>query len=247
MMSHHDKGDSPPSYTDSLAHQQPPHDAQTYSPSPSRTQPFLAQLSQTRTSHIHSIIANHILPIIEHQASFGIAQTTIALLPSDIPLPAVEEKPEFSFDNADTKPVEVIGFSNEEEPKIVRLEGQMNRTEFWRVQAVVDELEAVLGDRLNESEVLRSADSPMRDGARGLKRQRQPKRSFFNRIMPSTGPEQRSPSGNPEVGVRRTESSAGTVLVNARLEEIRLRTVNEFGLYDTISRQCVIVKVDAKC
>ena len=42
-----------------------------------------------------------------------------------------------------------------------------------------------------------------------------------------------SPSGNPEVGVRQVDI-AGQVLVNVRLEEICLRTVNEFGLYDMI-------------
>lgn len=37
------------------------------------------------------------------------------------------------------------------------------------------------------------------------------------------------------------------VMVKARLEEICLRTVSDFGLYDTISKQCVIIKVDAQC
>jgi hypothetical protein len=34
--------------------------------------------------------------------------------------------------------------------------------------------------------------------------------------------------------------------VACRLEEICLRTVSEFGLYDTMTKQCVIVKADAK-
>jgi len=37
------------------------------------------------------------------------------------------------------------------------------------------------------------------------------------------------------------------VVVKARLEEICLRTVSEFGLYDTMSKQCVIIRVDARC
>jgi hypothetical protein len=86
------------------------------------------------------------------------------MLPSDIPLPAVEEKSDFSFDLAGTKSVEVIGFPSEAEPKIVRLGGEMNRSEFWRVQVVIDELESVLRDRLTESEVLRSPNSPARLG-----------------------------------------------------------------------------------
>ena len=166
------------------------------------------------------------------------------MLPSDIPLPAVQEKSEFSFDAADLKAVEVIGFSSEVEPKVVRLEGQMNRTEFWRVQAVVEELEDVLRARLNESAMLRSPSSATRAETSG---QRQPKRSMLSRIMPSLGPEQRSPNGNPEVGTKQIERHAGMVLVKARLEEICLRTVTEFGLYDTMSKQCVIIRVDARC
>ena len=74
----------------------------------------------------------------------------------------------------------------------------------------------------------------------------QSRRTLLSRVMPSLGPELRSPSGNPEVGVRR-RNSAGIVVVKARLEEICLRTVSEFGLYDTMSKQCVIIRVDARC
>ena len=68
-------------------------------------------------------------------------------------------------------------------------------------------------------------------------------------MVPSLEPEERSPSGNPEVGTRAVEvdRNSGLVLVRARLEDISLRTVNEFGLYDTMSKQCVIVRVDARC
>ena len=64
--------------------------------------------------------------------------------------------------------------------------------------------------------------------------------------MPSLGPELRSPSGNPEVGVKQLDQ-VRMVVVKARLEEICLRTVSEFGLYDTMSKQCVIIRVDARC
>jgi hypothetical protein len=244
-MAHNEKDSLPPSYYESTNHRQPPLHTSSLPPTP-RGQALLDQLTLTRTTHIQSVITTHILPLLEAQASFGIAQTTIAMLPSDIPLPAIEEKSEFSFDTFGvTKPVEVIGFSSEEEPKVVRLEGQMNRTEFWRVQAVIGELEKVLGEMLNASVYLRSPDRPRAGGSEFEEAGRQ-KRNIWNRIMPSLGPEQKSASGNPEVGVRQMEN-AGMVLVKARLEEICLRTVNDFGLYDTMSKQCVIVRVDARC
>lgn len=240
-MSNNEKNNLPPSYSESQG-----LSLSSRTTSPNRGQQILDQLTLTRATHIQSIVNDHIIPIIEQQASFGIAQTTIAMLPSDIPLPAIEEKSEFSFSTDTSKSVEVIGFSSEEEPKIVRLEGQMNRTEFWRVQAIIVELEKRLRETLNANAVLRSPTSPTRVGSFEQQAQRAQKRTFLSRVIPSLGPEAPSPSGNPEVGVRQMDN-AGLVLVKARLEEICLRTANEFGLYDTMNKQCVIVRVDARC
>ncbi|KAH8727945.1 hypothetical protein GQ44DRAFT_738106 [Phaeosphaeriaceae sp. PMI808] len=198
-------------------------------------QALLDQLTLTRSTHIKSIIESHVLPIIETQASFGISTTTIALLPSDIPLSPIPEKSEFSFDTAEAKDgVEVIGFACEEEPKVVRLVGQINQTEFWRILAVIGELERVLREKLNESNSLA-----------GLRRTgvRQPRRSFLSRMIS----ESRASSKKSEVSTEQPEGDVGIVVVKARLEEICLRTANEFGLYDTMTKQCVIIKVDARC
>ncbi|RMZ73666.1 hypothetical protein GMOD_00009414 [Pyrenophora seminiperda CCB06] len=236
------------------------------SSSSSRNHTLLNQLSTTRTRQIHNVLTTHVIPLIEERATYGIAQTTLALLPSDISLPAVvPEKSEFSFDNNTTSdsapPVQVIGFTSEDEPKVVRLEGQMNRTEFWRSQAVIEELEQVLSRSLNKSPVLTGTvpppqldddddddddDGRAEDVIISSTRQSTKRRTLLSRVMPSLGPEMPSPSGNPEVGVRRRDS-ASMVVVKARLEEICLRTVSDFGLYDTLSKQCVIIRVDARC
>jgi hypothetical protein len=208
-MSSTEKDSLPPSYTDSIP--LPPS--------------LLTHLSQTRTTHIHSTVTTHILPVISHHASLGIASTTIALLPSDTPLPAVAENPDFTFDTSNTKAVEVVGFSSGEEPNVIRLEGVMNRTEFWRVLNGDVEVE-----RVQEA----------------VRHQRQPQRTFLSRIIPSLKLERRSPGGNPEVGVRQNSATVGSVVVKARVEEICLRTVSEFGLYETMAKQCVVVKVDAR-
>ncbi|KAI8938801.1 hypothetical protein NX059_004664 [Plenodomus lindquistii] len=218
-----------------------------YSPSqPPRGQSILDQLTLTRAHHITTTIQTSILPLVEQQASYGIAHTTIALLPSDIPLPPIEPVSEYSFEptSTPTNAVEVIGFSSEEAPKVVRLEGHMNTTQFWRPQDVIEELERMLREALNQSSRLRSPMSPVRVG-RDANQTAPPRRGLLTRLVDSMGPEQRSPAGNPEVGVK-TER-VGLVLVKARLEEICLRTVTEFGLYDTMSRQCVIIRVDARC
>ena len=231
-MSRNEKNELPPSYSETPNFSRP---------TAHRGQRILDQLTLTRAQHIHSVIDNHIIPLVEERASYGIAQTTIAMIPSDIPLPAVQENSEFSFDTDTSKAVEVLGFASEDEPSVVRLEGQMDRTEFWRVQAVIVELERVLRDSLNASPQLRS---PIRERSEFEPPCKQ-KRNFLAKFV-GRGEEERSPSGNPEVGVRKMDES-GVVLVKARLEEISLRTLSDFGLYDTMSRQCVIIRIDARC
>jgi hypothetical protein len=236
MMPPTEKDPLPPSYTDSL---QP-----TATSSSSRTPSLLDQLTLVRATHIRSTVHTHILPLITQQAALGLSQTTLALLPSDIPLPAPQEKNEFSFDTAtpDAQKVEVIGFSSDDAPTIVRLEGQLNRTEFWRPQVVIDELERRLSEELNANAGL---VNPSQSEQESQARQSKPKRSLLDR-MSGRGPEVPSPGGHPEVGLRQDEAF-GRILVKVRLEDISLRTVNDFGLYDTMSKQCVIVRVDARC
>ncbi|KAF1930265.1 uncharacterized protein M421DRAFT_3346 [Didymella exigua CBS 183.55] len=231
-MSRNEKEELPPSYTEV------PNFSRLNA---HRGQQILDQLTLTRAHHIQLVIDTHIIPLVEERASYGIAQTTIAMLPSDIPLPAVQEKSEFSFDTDTSKAVEVLGFASEEEPNIVRLEGQMNRTEFWRVQAVIVELERVLRDSLNASPQL---GSPIRERSE-FEGPHKMKRSLLAKFI-GRGEKERSPSGNPELGVKKADES-GLVLVKARLEEISLRTMSDFGLYDTMSKQCVIIRIDARC
>lgn len=218
-----------------------------------RGQNILDQLTLSRAQHIQSVIDTHILPLVEQQASYGIAHTVIALLPSDIPLPPLKEKSEFSFESTNpTEPTEIIGFPSEEQPKVVRLEGRINRTEFWRPQAIIVELERVLRESLNASPRLRSPDSPTRsmamrrDFQHPVVEQREgqsAKRSFFGKMGSRLG----GPSKNGEDIGEKQMQATGLVLVTVRLEEVCLRTVNDFGLYDTLSRQCVIIRVDARC
>lgn len=251
-MSHSEKDPLPPSYSESQGLGSSRIHSSSSTSITNRGQSLLDQVTLTRATQIKSIIETAVLPLVEEQASYGIAQTTIALLPSDIPLPVVEEKSEFSFSNDTSKAIEIIGFTSELEPKIVRLEGHMNRTEFWRVQAVVTDLERVLRESLNASPVLRSPTSPTRErrfDSWPTGEQMSTRRNLLSRVIPSLGPEQRSPGVNPEVGLRKAVdgNEVGLVLVKARLEEICLRTVNEFGLYDTMNKQCIIVRVDARC
>ncbi|KAF2727257.1 hypothetical protein EJ04DRAFT_517383 [Polyplosphaeria fusca] len=235
-MATHEKDDgSLPSYEDSVDPLRQTHFS-------SRGQQILDRLALVRAQHLRSLIDDQIIPIVEQQALYGIAQTTIAMIPSDINLPVEEEaKSEFGFDAANNeKKVDVVGFSSDHVPQIITLEGQINRTEFWRDQAIVIELERVLRESLNASLHLQPS-KPQQSTAR-QSYQKPPKSKIFGRRANAVG--QELPFGG-QTAVE--PENVAQVLVRARLEEVCLRTVNEFGLYDTMSKQCVVVSVDARC
>jgi hypothetical protein len=233
-MSQNEKHDLPPSYSETPV----------FSPSSNtnRGQQILDQLTLARTHHIRSVIESHIIPLVEQQASYGISQTIIAMIPSDVPLPPIAEKSEFSFDT-DSKSVEVVGFSSDQEPKVVRLEGNMNRTEFWRPQTVVVELERALREILSTSTHFNLAGTAQM-GSEPKPRQ-QSKRSFLGKMVGSTKREGKLPIENSGI-VAGQLPGGGSVLVAAKLEWLSLRTLSEFGLYDTMARQCIIIQVDAR-
>ncbi|KAF2876769.1 hypothetical protein BDV95DRAFT_625916 [Massariosphaeria phaeospora] len=242
-----DEEGSLPSYEDTIKLTPTEHSrwTQTHTISPSRGLQLLDQLTLVRGQHIRSVIDTHILPLVEQQVTHGIAQTTIAMLPSEILLPAPEEESsEFSFDSGNKKKVEVIGFSSNESPQVVRLEGQMNRTEFWRAPNTIRELEVVLKESLNASPNLQSPTGSRVPPTQ--KPQRHVKRGLFGRMADVINQEERWPIRSSE-GDMEHYGVAGQVLVKATLDDICLRTTNEFGLYDTMSKLCIVIRVDARC
>ncbi|CAI6335251.1 unnamed protein product [Periconia digitata] len=252
-MSTQEKEPSPPPYSESTAQQSPYSSLATSSTSTSHPPPssnLLTQLSSVRATHLHTIITSHILPLIEQQATYGISETNIALLPSDVSLPihTAPEKSEFSFDTTDDateKKLEIIGFSSDEEPKLIRLEGSMNKTEFWRVPAVVEDMEERLRACLNAAaaQAVTASSSQQQQQVSSSAPRGVTKRGFLGKLANFIEQEKRS---SPFVG-KEAERGMGQVVVRVRLEEICLRTVNEFGLYDTLSKPCVTVWVDARC
>ena len=247
-MSTPDKDNLPPPYTEYI---QSLPDTSTANPVS-----LLTQLSQTRTNHVQSIINTLILPHIIHRITQGLPQTTIALVPrtSSLPIPDEKRNNEFAFDNktestTTTSDVEILGFASDEQvPHIIRLTDPLDTPEFWRPRQITEELERWLNDALNTQ---RGNANPTRSTTRAANElpRGQGKRKFFQRLS-GKGPEVPSASGNPEVGIREGRGDAaggGKMVVRVRLEEVCFRTVTAFGLYDTLSERCVIVRVDARC
>lgn len=225
----------PPSYTDSLRPQT------TASSSAPRSQSLLDTLTLTRATTIRSVIHTSILPLLSSRAAMGLPSTVLALLPSDIPLPPPPEKNEFSFAGyAGAEKVEnqvkvIAEDGGEEAVEVVRLVGEGNTGAFWRSTVVVEELRRGLRDVLNDE---RERGMPVVKELEEAKKKE--KRGFFGRRKEGKAEEQ---VGGSEVMM----GGGDKVLVRVRVEEICLRTTNEFGLYDTMNRQCVVVRVDVAC
>lgn len=124
----------------------------------------------------------------------------------------------------------MLGFGGDDAPTVVRLAGDVNSAAFWRQPAVIEELRVQLGQTLNDG---RMASVPVAQP----REEKKVKKGLFGRRG----------KGEQVEGDKRAEEYDGQVGVRVGLEEICLRTTNEFGLYDTLSRVCVVVRVDARC
>lgn len=134
--------------------------------------------------------------------------------------------------------------SDEEDINEVRLEGHINTFEFWKQKDVVKDLERVLQERLSSSPIFGQ------DSKRGIEPEilvtaptsppPQPeRRGFFGRRSSAKQPMK---VAAPLVG-KPVKSSRLEVKVD--LEEVCLRTVSSFGLFETVTRPAIVVRINA--
>lgn len=140
--------------------------------------------------------------------------------------------------------MEVHGIvSDEEDINEVRLTGDMNTFEFWKQKDVVKDLERVLQEKLSSSPIF-SKDSKvgMEPGSVATVPTSPPpqseRRGFFGRRSSAKQPVQvAAPIVKP------VKSSRLDVKVD--LEEVCLRTVSPFGLFETVTRPAIVVRVNS--
>jgi len=187
-----------------------------------------------REKQIASVINQHVYPWISQEVMNGIGNIAIALIPSDVVL--LQDKTvtsEFDFDPSENNKVEIVGFS--EQPHQIQLEGHMNRLDFWKQKGVLEELERALIETLDSS----PQPSEQMEHPQPSLPPRPVKKGFFGLMSSPTAPET-SISGRRSEPPKRENN---ILKLSARLEEICLRTVSAFGLYETITRQGIIVRV----
>ncbi|OCK82995.1 hypothetical protein K432DRAFT_414953 [Lepidopterella palustris CBS 459.81] len=232
------KGGVLPSYEESIGADKT---GDSFPSGASKGQQILDQLTMVRAQHISSVIDELISPLVEKQAMYGIADTTIALIPSDVIVPQDETtRSEFDFDNPAR--VEAVGFTSDGDLQQVQLEGPMNRISFWKQDGIVQDLERVLQDRLNAASKFR-APKPKTQVPEALP-PKPSKKGFWGLKSNAAAPSVLISPTDPGLV---SEELGGQMQVSAKLEEICLRTVSAFGLYDTITRQGIVIKIRARC
>lgn len=131
-----------------------------------------------------------------------------------------------------------MGFAADEHVQQVQLDSHIDTLEFWRQTEVVAELRRVLQDRLATSPVhAHMFDVPNPEPAIA-EPVRQQKRGFFGRKSSSATPSSAATPITPTMDDR--------MMVEVKLEEICLRTMSEFGLYETINRQAIVIRAEVK-
>ena len=108
------------------------------------------QLSETRGRRINAIISSYIDPLLQSQASAGLSQSTLVLIPSNesslqAPKDILEGTGNVVSRNAEES---LVGFPSNDHVKLVRLHGEEYTSEFWRQAKVMAELESALKARL---------------------------------------------------------------------------------------------------
>lgn len=194
-------------------------------------QRLIDQLTAVRSEHTRRIADEHICPSIKRRAEDGLSKTTVVLIPSNLDISRTP--------NA----IEIVDFhGHEEEVEQVQLEGNLNRLEFWRQPGVIKELRYVLEERLSASPILREfgqkSTQVQEPAAASIPTQK--KRGFLGR---SNSKQTSDITSTPDSASSRQIPSV-SIDVKVALEEICMRTVSDFGLYETVTQAVVVIKVD---
>lgn len=195
---------------------------------------IISEIDHQRRELVSSAIERHISPVLRRQARYGISGSTTLLEPYEPPAFSHEKS---STNNAkDQKHGEIVSPSDDD-LVIAQLEGEENSLEFWSQPSVAQELKQQLLDILSTFSDFTDSSSRAREAnpepeaasSRIGWRKRAKKASESFRAV------QMSPAQSSE-----------RVRVTIDREGIVLRTVNDFGLYETVTKPAVIVRINTQ-
>lgn len=202
---------------------------------------FLSSVNEARTSNIRDLLSTQILPHLYDSARAGLLKTTLVFIPSNAS--SLQPKPLSPYTlitnggpsgaAANNFPGEtIIGFPSAENPHLIRLHGVENTVGFWRQEAVIQELNNQLKDKLERSGHRVVVD----EMARGISADSAAERETLVR---------RESLRNVQwMSIKKKKVGPGEVDIGAECREISLRVENEIGLFETKSGFAVIVRVE---
>lgn len=123
-----------------------------------------------------------------------------------------------------------MGFSEDEHPVLIHLEGRYDGSEFWNQQEALTELhDQMLAELVGDQPQLGEQPLPERPAAPPAV-----KSSFWGRRL----------SKMPEV--KPAMKAKAPVTVDVQMEQVHFRSENEYGLYETLRSRAVVMVVDVR-
>ena len=172
-----------------------------------------------RAALVLSILTTHITPHL--QSKIALSSKTFILVPSDIShlQPPKDSSSQDVSDLVAAFPGEMlVGFRSSENLTMIRLQGPENRSEFWRQQAAIQELEQQLRTNLRQ---------------RGY------------RVINAENLKGKTPRVDWR-SVEEEPLGSGEVRIGAETKEICLRIENKMGLYENRTGKAVVLKIDVE-
>jgi len=194
------------------------------------------EVGASRSQHIAALVVK-LLPHIRERARHGLSKTTLLLLPSD------QGTCGFVFDEivairglmlkapGCNMRGQLVGFSEDEAPFLIQLEGRQDSMQFWTQQSALSLLQeqmlASISDDVTPPSVTNTT-LPERPSVSS-------KPSFFGR------------KGGKAADVKPlTKSKQPSVSVEVQLDEAHFRSETEFGLFETARARAVLVVVEVR-
>lgn len=188
-------------------------------------------LASVRIARIYSLLETHIKPHLLNTTLAGLANSTLVLIPSDVPslTPSLANDSTDGLGQQASFPGEkVAGFPDAGNLTLIRLQGQENSFEFWRQLPVIKELERALQAHLKRENDISDVEE-----------------SVLPAVPQSRGWFKKKASGVPQHKTEKVKASGGSkVKSEVELQDVSLRTENAMGLYETKTGKAIVVKVD---
>lgn len=213
------------------------------------------RIRQLQTLRVLNVLETHVLPFIESQTSEGLTQFSVILVPTNVDAlqhhisskTSVVVEKLASGEPPKGQQEAILGFPDHEPVKLLRLSDPADSSQFWQQPQVIQRLESDLRERLgigNSQPV-----SPILQPAATSEKIK--KKGFWSRK--SSGPSSSSSpwdvNGVSSLGLAAMKKASQGVLAPGQMvatvstEEVSLRTVSDFDLFEVRNGQAVVVRL----